>query len=120
MINEPKPGQRAIGVIGGIFLTAAFMFGFALALVYASRLAADSNFFTSFVELLFIIIGTAIGAAIGIRVPRLGWRQTIMAALLFTTGLIVFSRFESSFPGPWVPGGSGMVLDPASTLMYLV
>lgn len=119
-MNEPKPSQRAIGVIGGMFLTAALMFGLALALVYAYRLAAGSDFFTSFIELLFIIIGTTPGAAIGIRVARLGWRQTIMAALLSTAGLIAFSRFESSFPGPWVPGRSGMIFDLRSALVFTV
>lgn len=120
MISEPKPSQRAIRLIGGVFLTTAFMLGLVLELVYAYRLAAGSNFFTPFVELLFIIIGTAAGAAIGIRVAHLDWRQTIMAALLSTAGLIAFSRFESSFPGPWVPGGSGMVLDLRITLVFTV
>jgi len=120
MMNEPKPSQRAMGVIVGIFLAAALMFGLALVLVYAYRPVASSDFFTSFIELLFIIIGTAAGAATGIRVARLCWRQTILAALLSTAGLIAFSRFESSFPGPWVPGGSEMVLDLRGVLIYLV
>lgn len=120
MINEPKPTHRVMRVLGGVFLTAAFMLGIVLELVYAYRLIVGSNFFTSFVELLLIIIGTAAGAALGVRVAHLGWRQTIMAALISTAGMIAFSRFESSFPGPWVPGGSGMVLDLRTTLVFTV
>lgn len=55
MISEPKPSQRAIGVIGGIFLTAALMFGLALALVYAYRLVVSRDFFAPIIDLLLII-----------------------------------------------------------------
>lgn len=120
MISEPKPSQRAIGVIGGIFLTAALMFGLALALVYAYRLVVSRDFFAPIIDLLLIIIGTAAGGAAGVRIPRLSWRQTVVAALLSTAGLIAFSGFESSFPGPRVPGDSGMVLDLRGALIYLV
>jgi len=40
-ISESKSSQRAISVIWGVPLSAVLMFGFALALVYACRLALE-------------------------------------------------------------------------------
>ena len=40
-ISESKSSQRAISVIWGVLLTAVLMFGLALALVYAYRLALE-------------------------------------------------------------------------------
>ena len=40
-ISESKSSPRAISVIWGVLLTAVLMFGLALALVYACRLALE-------------------------------------------------------------------------------
>jgi hypothetical protein len=95
------------------------MFGSALALVYGYRLMVG-NPADSLIELPLIILGTGVGGGIGVRVASVGWRQTAFAALLSGVGLIMYARFERSFPGPWIPAGSGMELDLTSALSYLV
>lgn len=119
--GEPGADQRAMSTIGRVALTALLMFGISLALVYGYRLAAGTGgFFTLIFEPLFIVLGTAAGAGLGIRPARLPWQQTAFAALLSTLGLILYARFEASFPGPWVPGVAGLVLDFRTALVYLV
>ena len=101
-----------------LLLTAAVMFAFAVALVYAYRLAAGGSS-DQVLDLVFIIFGTAVAGAVGVRVARVSWRETAFAALLSAIGLIIFSRFVPSFPGPWIPGGPGSVLDLTTTLVFL-
>lgn len=117
-MSESKAAQVGTSSIGGVLLTAGLMFGFILALVYAYRLIVGGPS-DSVIDLPFILFGTAVGGAVGIRVPRVSWRQTAFAALLSAVGLIAFSRFVPSFPGPWIPGGPGSVLDLTSTLVFL-
>lgn len=118
MAVEQKSGQRAAGRVWSVFLTAVLMFVFVLALVYAYRLVAGRPF-DSVIDLPLIILGTAVGGAVGVRVARVSWRQITFATLISVVGLIAFSRFVSSFPGPWVPGGTGRVLNLTTTLSFL-
>jgi len=118
MISESRSNQSAISTIGRVLLTAVLMFGLILALVYAYRLVVGTSF-NSVIDLPLIILGTAVGGAIGVRVTQVNWRQTAAAALLSVIGLIIYSRVEPSFPGPWIPGGSDMVPDLTGMLIYL-
>lgn len=118
MIDNARANQMVTSGIRGVLLTAGLMFGLAVLSVYAYRLLTG-NSSDSVIDLPLIILGTAIGGAIGIRIASVNWRETLMAALLSAIGLIVFSRFVSSFPGPWIPGGPGQTLDPATTLVFL-
>jgi hypothetical protein len=98
-----------------LLLTVALIFGITLGLVYAYVLSSGNSFIAPLLAAPFILLG-----AIGVRLAG-PWRQTVLAAFLSGIGLIVFSRFEFSplFPGPWVPGDSGMVLDFRSGAIFL-
>jgi len=114
--------QRAKGVLG-VSLTAALMFVLASTLVYAYNLkTGGSDFFSPFWGSGISLIGTAVGGAIGVRISRLSWRQTIVAALLSGVGWIVLSRFE--FPpllfGPWYPTDSEMALNLRAVPIFLL
>jgi len=121
--KEFTSSQRALKAIGSVFLTAALMFGLASALVYAYNLkTGGSDFFSPFWGSGISLIGTAVGGAIGVRISRLSWRQTIVAALLSGVGWIVLSRFE--FPpllfGPWYPTDSEMALNLRAVPIFLL
>ncbi|HJR79179.1 MAG TPA: hypothetical protein VJ821_03835 [Anaerolineales bacterium] len=118
MINELRANRRTMPRISPVLLTALFMFGFVLALVYAYRLAAGEAG-EPIIELPFILLGTAVGGGVGVRVARRSWRETAIAAFLSVVALIVYARFEPSFPGPWIPSGPERTLDLTSALVYL-
>jgi hypothetical protein len=118
MSNESRSRQRALNPASPVLLTTLFMLASVLALVYAYRLATGQTD-NPVIELPLIILGTAVGAGVGVRVARAIWRDTALAAFLSVVVLIIYQRFEPSFPGPWIPSGPGRTLDPTSALLYL-
>ena len=105
--------QKAIRLIWGIPLTAALMFVLNLAGLYAFSplFTGDYHGLVSYIGLCLIC--TAMAGAIGIRIARLQWQETILAALLFVICLILLLRFGGFGP-------TGLQFPPLFILITLI
>lgn len=114
--------ERFIRAIGGIALTAALMFALVLGLVYAYILLTNDQFIDAPIAGIIILPGTAIAAAIGLRVARLRWGRVVPPALISGIAIILFSRLEFSpfHHFLWLKMDSRVVLDLRAAGIFLV
>lgn len=110
------------GLIGGFILMVALMFMLVLGLVYADLFLMNDLSIDAPIAGLIILPGTAVAAAIGLRVTRLRWGNTILAALTNGIAVILFSRLEISpfHSFFWLSMDPRMLLDLRAAGIFLV
>jgi hypothetical protein len=125
--NWTASSPRSIRGVWGVFLVFGLVFALDLLLIYASIIVFGDPDGDPIIEALAIPVATAAGAAIGIRISGISWRQTALVALLSGIGLIAIAWFDPRFlefdrlvSSLWLEVDSRRVLDVRASAIFLV